>query len=126
MFTVLLIEDTKFIRQFLKIIFKRHNFLVVGEADNINDGIRLYKSENPDLIIMDMVLKGKSGLQGIKEIIKIDQSARILVCTSLGSALIREKVLNAGASDYIIKPFKEEKLLKKIKSIFEGFKNIVL
>lgn len=124
MLKVLIIEDTRLIRKFLTIILKSNNFKVVGAVETVDEGLKMYLEQKPDLVIMDMILPGKTGIEGISEIIHVDKDANILVCTALGQEQLRMEVLKAGAKDLIIKPFKEKKLIAKINGILEKSKEI--
>ena len=124
MFKVLIIEDTRLIRKFLTIILKSNNFEIVDAVETVDEGLKIYLEQKPDLVIMDMILPGKTGIEGINEIIQADKDANILVCTALGQEKLRIEVLKAGAKDLIIKPFKEKKLIAKINGILEKSKEI--
>lgn len=124
MLKVLIIEDTRLIRKFLTIILKSNNFEIVGAVETVDEGLKMYLEQKPDLVIMDMILPGKTGIEGISEIIQVDKDANILVCTALGQEQLRMEVLKAGAKDLIIKPFKEKKLIAKINGILEKSKEI--
>lgn len=124
MLKVLIIEDTRLIRKFLTIILKSNNFEIVGAVETVDEGLKMYLEQKPDLVIMDMILPGKTGIEGISEIIHVDKDANILVCTALGQEQLRMEVLKAGAKDLIIKPFKEKKLIAKINGILEKSKEI--
>lgn len=124
MLKVLIIEDTRLIRKFLTIILKSNNFEIVGAVETVDEGLKMYLEQKPDLVIMDMILPGKTGIEGISEIIHADKDANILVCTALGQEKLRMEVLKAGAKDLIIKPFKEKKLIAKINGILEKSKEI--
>ncbi len=124
MFKVLIIEDTRLIRKFLTIILKSNNFEIVGAVETVDEGLKIYLEQKPDLVILDMILPGKTGMEGINEIIQADKDANILVCTALGQEKLRMEVFKAGAKDLIIKPFKEKKLIAKINGILEKSKEI--
>ncbi|MHA1730062.1 MAG: response regulator [Promethearchaeota archaeon] len=114
---ILIIEDSKFIREYLEEFFEFENYDVIGAAESVVDGVKIYMENKPDIVIMDMVLPGKSGMEGIKEILEIDKEANIIVCSALGQEVLKMKVVKAGAKDYIVKPFKEKEILRKIKNI---------
>lgn len=116
---LLLIDDSEFIREYLEEFFEYHEFEITGSAGTVDDGVKLYKetASKPDLVIMDMILPGKDGIEGIKEILNIDKTAKILICSALGQEMLIFKAFEAGAKGYIVKPFKEEKILEKVRKI---------
>ncbi|MCP4763894.1 MAG: response regulator [archaeon] len=120
MISVLMIEDSKLMRAFLTKILLSNGFTIAGSADTVEKGIELYKELKPELVTMDMVLKGKkSGIDGINEIIEYDSEAKILVCSALSQELLKEKVFKAGAKGFIVKPFKEKKIMAQIEKIID-------
>ncbi len=116
---LLLIDDSEFIREYLEEFFEYHEFEITGSAGTVEDGVKFYEetASKPDLVIMDMILPGKDGIEGIKEILNIDKEAKILMCSALGQEMLIFKAFEAGAKGYIIKPFEEEKILEKVRII---------
>ena len=117
MHKILLIEDSEFIREYLEEFFEFHEFEVTGAVESVDEGVKNYLDDRPDIVIMDMILPGKSGIEGIKEILNIDKNANIVVCSALGQELLQAKVMEAGARGYIVKPFKESKILELLNEI---------
>ncbi|MHA1898163.1 MAG: response regulator [Promethearchaeota archaeon] len=114
---ILIVDDAKFMRTLIKKILKDEGYEVVGEADNADDSVEKFKELRPDLITMDICMPNKSGIEAIKEIIKIDKNANILVCSALGQEILVMEALKLGAKDFIVKPFKKEKLLEGVKKV---------
>lgn len=114
---VMITDDAEFMRNILKKIFTEAGYQVIGEAENADQGIQMYKELKPDLITMDIMMPDKSGLEAIKEILKEDREAKIVVVSSLGQELLVMEALEMGAKDFLVKPFKKEKFLKVIEGI---------
>lgn len=114
---ILIADDAVFIRRMLKDILLEADFEVVGEAGDGEEIIELYKELKPDLVIMDIVMPGKNGIVAVEEIMEIDSEAKILICTAMGQESILIKAVQAGAKDFIVKPFHNEKLLETINDI---------
>ena len=115
--TVEIVDDAVFMRNILKRIFEEHNYKIVAEAETADEGVQAYKEFRPSLITMDIMMPNKSGLSAIKEIIAFDKDAKILVVSSLGQELLIMDAIELGACDFIVKPFKKEKLLSVVAKI---------
>ncbi|MHA1340348.1 MAG: response regulator [Promethearchaeota archaeon] len=117
---VLIVDDAKFMRTLIKNILSEEGYEIVGEADNADESIEKYKALKPDLITMDICMPNKSGIEAIKEIMRIDDQAKILVCSALGQEILIMEALKLGAKDFIVKPFKKEKLLEGINKVLSS------
>ncbi|MHA1583894.1 MAG: response regulator [Promethearchaeota archaeon] len=114
---VLIVDDAEFMRNILKKILINNDFEIAGEAENGEIGITQYKTLKPDLVLMDLMMPVKSGLDSIKEIISFDKNAKIIVVSSLGQELLVLEAIEMGAKDFIVKPFKKEKLMTAIDKV---------
>jgi two-component system chemotaxis response regulator CheY len=115
--TILIVDDAQFMRNILKKIFTAGGYEVVAEADNADDGVKAYVKSQPDLVTMDICMPNKSGIEAIKDITKADNKAKILVCSALGQELLVMEAIQAGAKDFIVKPFKKDKILETIQKV---------
>jgi two-component system chemotaxis response regulator CheY len=109
---VLIVDDALFMRTMLRNIFVESGFEVVGEAGNGNEAVEKYRALGPDLTTMDIVMPEKSGIEALKEIVAIDPRARIVMCSALGQESLIIEALDAGARDFIVKPFKPAKVIE--------------
>ena len=116
---ILIVDDAQFMRNILKKILVSKGHEIIGEADNANSGIKKYKELKPDLCTMDICMPEKSGIEAVKEIMNFDPNAKILICSSLGQELLVMESIQLGAKDFIVKPFKKEKLVETIHNILE-------
>ncbi len=114
---VLIVDDAIFMRNMIKDIFASGGFEVVGEAANGLEAIDKYKDLRPDLTTMDIVMPFKSGIEATREIIKLDGNALIVMCSALGQESLVMEAIEAGASDFIVKPFKAEDVLAVVKKV---------
>ncbi len=128
MLRILIVDDMAVSRLILKKMLLKEGYEIAGEAEDIADAVNKYKSLHPDLVIMDIGLPGKiesvkkeilktGGITAIREIIKIDQNARIIACTAMNYKEIVMEVLSSGAKDYILKPVEPAKLIAAIKKV---------
>lgn len=110
-YKVLVVDDAAFMRNMIKDVFGAMNgFSVVGEASNGVEAIEKYKSLQPDLVTMDIVMPLKSGIDAAREITNTYRDARIIMCSALGQESLVMEAIDAGAKDFIVKPFKTDKV----------------
>lgn len=114
---VLIADDALFMRNLLRDILERSGFQVVAEATNGQEAIELYREHKPDLVTMDIVMPLKSGIEALEEIIKEDPRARIVMCSALGQETLVLEAVQCGARDFIVKPFKEERVVEVVRRI---------
>lgn len=114
---ILIVDDAVFMRVSLKTMLEKNGFEVIGEAVNGLEAIEKYSSLKPDIVTMDITMPEMSGLEAVKAIKKIDSNARILMVSAMGQeSLVREAIIN-GAKGFIVKPFKEEYLIKAMDTV---------
>jgi two-component system, chemotaxis family, chemotaxis protein CheY len=114
---VLIVDDAVFMRNTLKEIFSSHGFEVAGEAANGVEAVEKHKDLKPDVTTMDIVMPFKNGIEATREILKNDPKATIIICSALGQESLVMEAIEAGASDFIVKPFKAENVLQVVKKI---------
>jgi len=114
---VLIVDDAIFMRNMIKDIFAGGGFEIVGEAANGLEALEKYKELRPDLTTMDIVMPFKSGIEATREIVKHDPEAVIVMCSALGQESLVMEAIEAGASDFIVKPFKAEDVLSVVKKV---------
>src|SRR5690242_2292797 len=114
---VLVVDDAIFMRNMIKDIFSSGGFEVVGEAANGLEAVERYRELRPDLTTMDIVMPFKSGIEATREIVRMDPAAVVLMCSALGQEALVMEAIEAGASDFIVKPFKAEEVLAVVKKV---------
>jgi len=112
---VLIADDTAFMRMTLKNILEKNGYEVVGEAEDGVQAIEKYKELNPSLVTMDITMPNLDGIAAIKEIVKNDPEAKIVVCSAMGQKALVIEALNAGAKDFIVKPFQPDRIIDSLK-----------
>ncbi len=113
---VLIVDDAAFIREVLAQLLSKHGFEVAGEAVNGAEAIEMARSIQPDIIVMDIVMPEKSGIQATQEILAEFPQIKIVACSTEGSEAMVTKALEAGCCDFIVKPFKIENVVSTLKS----------
>ena len=116
-FTVLVVDDASFMRSMLRDIFARGPFVVTGEAENGEEAIRLYQELRPDLTTMDIVMPQMNGITALHEIMRLDPAAKVVMCSALGQDALIAEAIEAGACDFIVKPFHPGRVLKVAQSV---------
>ena len=116
---VLVCDDSILIRKKLKDCLQSFGCNQILEALNGQEAIDMYKQYEPDLVFMDIVMPVKGGIEAVTEIIQFDNSAKVVMASSSGTKTHLKKALEAGAYEFIQKPF-EETQIKKILSSFKG------
>lgn len=114
---ILIVDDAAFMRMMIKNIVIKHGYEVVGEAENGLHAVKLYKEVFPDLVTMDITMPEMDGIQGVKEIRKIDPNANIIVCSAMGQQAMVLEAIQAGAKDFIVKPFQQDRIIQAIERV---------
>ena len=117
---VLVADDALFMREMIKDILRQGGFDVVGEASNGNEALEKYRQLMPDITTMDIVMPLKSGIEALREIRKEHGDAKIVMISALGQDSLVIEALEAGAKDFIVKPFQAEKVLEVVKKVSQG------
>jgi two-component system chemotaxis response regulator CheY len=114
---VLIVDDAVFMRNMIRDIFTSAGFQVAGEAANGLEAVEKFRELRPDLTTMDIVMPFKSGIEATREIVKVDPRAVVVMCSALGQEALVMEAIEAGASDFIVKPFKPEDVIAVVKKV---------
>ena len=114
---ILLVDDAAFMRMMLKNTLTQAGYTDLCEAE---DGIKaeaVYKEEKPDLVFMDITMPNQDGLETLKKIRAFDPNATVVMCSAMGQeSMVRDSIIS-GAKDFIVKPFKPERILSTVSKI---------
>lgn len=114
---IIIADDVAFFRQTLKDILTGEGFEVVAEASNGTEAVEMTKAHAPDIVLLDVVMPEKNGLEAAREIIRLKLPVNIVMCSSLGYEPIVKEAIKAGASAYILKPFDRVSVLEALGSL---------
>ncbi|MCK9216518.1 MAG: response regulator [Firmicutes bacterium] len=114
---ILIVDDAAFMRMMIKDVLTKNGFTIAGEAENGVKAIDAFKESSPDLVIMDITMPEMDGIQAVKEIKKLDNSARIIMCSAMGQQAMVIEAIQAGAKDFIVKPFQPERIVEAVKKV---------
>jgi two-component system chemotaxis response regulator CheY len=108
---VLIVDDAAFMREMLRDLLTEAGYEIVGEAVDGDQAVALFRETSPDVVTLDIVMPRKSGLEALREIHALDASACVIMCSALGQEALVMQALEAGARDFIVKPFKPDQAL---------------
>ncbi|NLB17493.1 MAG: response regulator [Syntrophomonadaceae bacterium] len=111
---VLIVDDAAFMRMMIKDILTKNGYAVVGEAENGLNAVEKYAEYMPDLVTMDITMPEMDGISAVKEIKKNDPNARIIMCSAMGQQAMVIDAIQAGARDFIVKPFQPDRVLEAV------------
>ncbi|MEZ7890855.1 MAG: response regulator [Candidatus Wallbacteria bacterium] len=111
---ILVVDDALIMRMMIKDIFSVSGYEVCGEAVDGLDAIEKYKQLKPDLVTMDIIMPKCTGIEALKEIIKFDKQAKVIVVTAIDQREALMDAIKSGAKDFIVKPFDEERVLSAV------------
>lgn len=111
---VLVVDDAAFMRMMIKDILTKNGYDVVGEAENGAVAVEKYKDLKPDLVTMDITMPDMDGIAAVREIKSIDSAARIIMCSAMGQQAMVIDAIQAGAKDFIAKPFQPERVIEAV------------
>ena len=114
---ILIVDDAAFMRMMIKDILSKNGYTVAGEAENGVKAIEKYNELKPDLVLMDITMHDKDGIQALKDIKASDPNAKIIMCSAMGQQAMVIESIQAGAKDFIVKPFQPDRVLEAVKKV---------
>ncbi len=111
---ILIVDDAAFMRKLLTDTLVGSGHEVIGEAATGQEGVEKYQALRPDLTTLDITMPEKDGLTALREILSFDPAARVIMCSALGQESKVLESVKSGAKDFIVKPFKAERVLDVI------------
>ena len=115
--TVLVCDDAIFMRTMISDILTQAGYEVIGEAETGSQAVQKYRDLKPDLVTMDIVMPDMSGIEAVREICKEDPDARILMCSAMGQQALVVEAIQAGAKDFVVKPFQPSRVLEAVQRL---------
>jgi two-component system, chemotaxis family, chemotaxis protein CheY len=117
---ILIVDDAAFMRMMIKNILVEAGYEIVGEAENGHDALDKFKDLRPDLITMDITMPEMDGIEAVKKILEIERSANIVMCSAMGQQAMVIDAIQAGAKDFVVKPFKPDRVLEAIDKVLRS------
>ena len=114
---ILIVDDAAFIRMMLKSILTEAGYAVAGEAEDGTAGVKAWQELKPALTLMDITMPVMDGIQATRLIKKEDPAAKIIICSALGQQAQVIEAIEAGAADFVVKPFQKQRILEAVKKV---------
>ena len=114
---ILVVDDAAFMRMMIKDILSKNGYEIVGEAENGLKAVEKFQELRPDLTTMDITMPEMDGIEALKKIKALDPGAKIIMCSAMGQQAMVIEAIQAGAKDFIVKPFQAERVLEAVKKV---------
>lgn len=111
---ILVVDDAAFMRMMIKDILTKNGYEVVGEAADGQQAVEKYRELHPDLVTMDITMPEMDGITALKEIRKINPNSKVIMCSAMGQQAMVIDAIQAGAKDFVVKPFQADRVLEAI------------
>lgn len=117
--SILIVDDTKFLRLMLGDVLRKAGHQVIAEAENGEIGVQQYRKFKPDLVVLDLAMPVMDGITTLREIRKIQPDAMVIICSAMSQRNLISEAIDAGASGYIMKPFEPDRVNQAIIQIMD-------
>lgn len=114
---IMLVDDAAFMRMMIKDTLQKNGYTEIVEAGNGEQALAAYVTEKPDLVLMDITMPVMDGLEALRRLREMDSSAKVVMCSAMGQETMVVDALKLGARDFIVKPFKPDRIMKTVNSI---------
>lgn len=114
---ILICDDAAFMRMMIKDILSKNGYNVVGEAENGAKAVEKYTELKPDLVLMDITMPEMDGIAALKKIKATDPGATVIMCSAMGQQAMVIESIQAGAKDFIVKPFQPDRVIEAVKKV---------
>ena len=114
---ILIVDDAAFMRMMIKDILTKNGYNVVGDAENGLKAVEKYTELKPDLVLMDITMPELDGIGALKKIKEADSNALVIMCSAMGQQAMVIESIQAGAKDFIVKPFQADRVLEAVKKV---------
>jgi len=111
---ILIVDDAAFMRMMIKDILTKNGYEVVAEASDGAQAVEKYQELRPDLVTMDITMPEVDGISALKQIKQMDPNARVIMCSAMGQQAMVIDAIQAGAKDFIVKPFQADRVIEAI------------
>jgi two-component system chemotaxis response regulator CheY len=115
--TVLVCDDAIFMRTMITDILTQAGYEVIGEAESGAQAVEKFRQLRPDLVTMDIVMPDMGGIEAVREICKESPEAKILMCSAMGQQALVVEAIQAGAKDFVVKPFQPSRVLEAVQRL---------
>ena len=114
---ILIADDAAFMRMMVKDSLTKNGYTDIVEAADGEIACNLYNSKKPNLVILDITMPNKTGIEALRDIKAADPSAKIIMCSAMGQEAMVVEAIKLGALDFIVKPFKPERIIQAVSKV---------
>lgn len=114
---ILVVDDAAFMRMMVKDTLTKGGYTDLYEAVDGADAVKKFKEISPDLVILDITMPNVDGLEALKQIKELNKDSNVIMCSAMGQESMVIEAIKLGAKDFIVKPFKADRILKTVSSI---------
>jgi two-component system chemotaxis response regulator CheY len=115
--SILICDDAAFMRMMIKDILTKNGYEIVAEAENGAIAVEKYPDTKPDLVLMDITMPELDGIGALKQIKAADPNAKVIMCSAMGQQAMVIESIQAGAKDFIVKPFQADRVLEAVRKV---------
>ena len=116
---IMLVDDAAFMRMTIKNCLTKAGYTDLVEAGDGQQAVETYEKEHPDLVIMDITMPNMDGIQALQAIKSKDSGAKVVMCSAMGQEAMVVQAIQLGALDFIVKPFKPDRVLQTVKKVLD-------
>ena len=117
----LIVDGASSMRDAIRNILENEDYSNISEAENGDEASELFDRESPDVIIMDLSIDGKSGMECLKEMKEKNDAAKVIICSASAHKELVMEAVKLGASDFILKPLKPQRLIQAVNKALNSF-----
>ena len=114
---VLVVDDSTFMRKILIKVLEEMGHKEIVEASNGAEAVEKYKVNKADLVLLDIIMEKKDGIQALKEIKEVDKAAKVIMVSAVGQEQMVKEAMANGAEDFIVKPFDNAKVKETVTKV---------
>ncbi len=114
---IMIVDDAAFMRMMINDTLTKNGYTNLIEASDGQKAYDLYQAERPDLVIMDITMPNMDGIHALQAIRNYDKGAKVVMCSAMGQESMVVDAIRFGALDFIVKPFKPDRILQTVSKI---------
>ena len=114
---VMVCDDAAFMRMMIKDILVKNGYEIAAESENGLKAVEQYPDAKPDLVLMDITMPEVDGIEAVRRIKALDPNANVIMCSAMGQQAMVIEAIQAGAKDFIVKPFQADRVLEAVRKV---------